>query len=84
MLALMEGRFDDAEALIEETAALGRRAQSWNAAVSQRVALFVLRREQGRLAELADSVRRVGARVPGAAAVPLRPGPRRGRARASR
>ena len=58
MLALMEGRFDDAEALIEETAALGRFAQSWNAAVSQRVALFVLRREQGRLAELADSVRR--------------------------
>ena len=33
MLALMEGRFDDAEALIEETAALGRYAQSWNAAV---------------------------------------------------
>jgi tetratricopeptide (TPR) repeat protein len=58
MLALMEGRFDDAGALIEETAALGRFAQSWNAAVSQRVALFLLRREQGRLAEVADSIRR--------------------------
>jgi len=58
MLALMEGRFDDAGALIEETAALGRFAQSWNAAVSQRVALFLLRREQGRLAEVADNIRR--------------------------
>ena len=84
MLALMEGRFDDAEALIEETAALGRFAQSWNAAVSQRVALFVLRREQGRLAELADSVRRSVHEYPALLALPLRPGPRRGRARASR
>jgi DNA-binding SARP family transcriptional activator/tetratricopeptide (TPR) repeat protein len=58
MLALMEGRFDYAERLIEETLLLGQRAQSWNAVVSQRVALFVLRREQGRLAELADTIRR--------------------------
>jgi DNA-binding SARP family transcriptional activator/tetratricopeptide (TPR) repeat protein len=58
MLALMEGRFDDAERLVEETLLLGQRAQSWNAVVSQRVALFVLRREQGRLAELADTIRR--------------------------
>jgi hypothetical protein len=58
MLALMEGRFEDAERLVEETLLLGQRAQSWNAVVSQRVALFVLRREQGRLAELADTIRR--------------------------
>jgi tetratricopeptide (TPR) repeat protein len=58
MLALMEGRFDDAERLIGETLRLGQRAQSWNAVVSQRVALFVLRREQGRLAELEATIRR--------------------------
>jgi tetratricopeptide (TPR) repeat protein len=58
MLALMEGRFADAERLIEDTVALGRRVESWNAAVSQRIALFVLRREQGRLAELAPTIDR--------------------------
>jgi DNA-binding SARP family transcriptional activator/tetratricopeptide (TPR) repeat protein len=58
MLALMEGRFDQAEQLIEETLTLGQRAESWNAVVSHRIALFVLRREQGRLAELADTISR--------------------------
>ena len=58
MFALMEGRFEEAETLIEESAARGRRVESWNAAVSQRVALFVLRREQGRLAELAAMIDR--------------------------
>jgi tetratricopeptide (TPR) repeat protein len=58
MLALMEGRFEDAEPLIAETLAVGERAESWNAAVSHRLALFVLRREQGRLAELADVIER--------------------------
>jgi DNA-binding SARP family transcriptional activator len=52
MLALIDGRLEEAERLIEETMALGRRAQSWNAVVTQRLALFVLRRAQGRLAEL--------------------------------
>ena len=54
----MEGRFDEAERLIGEAAALGRQAESWNASVSERLALFVLRREQGRLAELEDTMRR--------------------------
>jgi DNA-binding SARP family transcriptional activator len=58
MVALMEGRFADAERLIEDTVALGRRVESWNAAVSQRIALFVLRREQGRLEELAPTIDR--------------------------
>jgi DNA-binding SARP family transcriptional activator len=58
MLALMEGRFEQAEELISETLALGQRAQSWNAVVTQRLTLFVLRRAQGRLAELEDSIRR--------------------------
>ena len=58
MLALMEGRLADAEQLISETLALGRRSQSWNAVVSERFALFVLRRAQGRLAEFEDTIKR--------------------------
>jgi DNA-binding SARP family transcriptional activator len=58
MLALMEGRFADAERLIEATLVLGRRVESWNALVSHLIALFVLRREQGRLAELATAISR--------------------------
>jgi tetratricopeptide (TPR) repeat protein len=58
MFALMEGRFADAEALIAQTRAAGERAESWNAVVSERVQLFVLRRAQGRLAELEDVLAR--------------------------
>ena len=58
MLALMEGRFGDAEELIAETLAMGERTERWNARVSHRLALFVLRREQGRLAEVEDLIRR--------------------------
>ena len=58
MLALMEGRFEEAERLIAETLAVGQRAESWNAAVSHRLELFVLRRDQGRLAELEETIRR--------------------------
>jgi tetratricopeptide (TPR) repeat protein len=54
----MEGRFEQAERLISETLALGERSQSWNAVVSQRIALFVLRRAQGRLAELEETISR--------------------------
>ncbi|UGS34019.1 AfsR/SARP family transcriptional regulator [Capillimicrobium parvum] len=57
-LALLEGRFEDAERLIEETLARGRLAVSWNAAVSQKLQLFVLRRAQGRLAEVEESMTR--------------------------
>jgi len=58
MMALLEGRFDEAERLIEQTVRVGRRSESWNALVTERVARFVLRREQGRLAEVADVMRR--------------------------
>ena len=58
MLALMEGRLEEAEWLISETFAIGERAATWNASVSQRMGLFMLRREQGRLAELDDPIRR--------------------------
>jgi DNA-binding SARP family transcriptional activator len=51
-LAMAEGRFAEAEALIEETATVGERAQSRRAAaVARTLPLFLLRREQGRLAE---------------------------------
>jgi tetratricopeptide (TPR) repeat protein len=64
MLALLDGRFDDAERLIAETRDQGRRAESWNAVVTERLATFVLRREQGRLAEVEDTIRRSVAEYP--------------------
>jgi DNA-binding SARP family transcriptional activator/tetratricopeptide (TPR) repeat protein len=56
LVALVEGRLEDAERLIAETFSVGRIAVCWNAEVSRRVALFVLRRYQGRLAELEDTI----------------------------
>jgi tetratricopeptide (TPR) repeat protein len=51
-LAMAEGRFAEAEDLIDEAAAVGERAQSRTAAaVARTLPLFLLRREQGRLAE---------------------------------
>jgi tetratricopeptide (TPR) repeat protein len=58
MLALMEGRLEEADELIAETAVIGQRATPLNAQVSRRLGLYVLRREQGRLAELEDTLRR--------------------------
>jgi tetratricopeptide (TPR) repeat protein len=58
LVALLDGRLQDAERLIEETLALGRAAVSWNAEVTHRIALFALRRHQGRLAELDDMMSR--------------------------
>lgn len=56
-LALLEGRFDDAERLIPHALSLGERAQSWNATVAFRLQRYLLRREQGRLAEVSEVVR---------------------------
>ena len=58
VFALHDGRFDAAEQLIEETLAVGRQAQTWDADIARLFAQFVLRREQGRLAELEGDVRR--------------------------
>ena len=58
VLALHDGRFDDAETLIEETLALGRQAQTWDANIAHLFAQFILRREQDRLFELEDNLRR--------------------------
>ena len=57
MLAVLEGRFDEAEGLISHTRDLGERALGWSAAVSHGLQLYVLRRQQGRLAEVEDLVR---------------------------
>ena len=58
VLALHDGRFDDAETLIEETLAVGRQAQTWDANIAHLFAQFILRREQDRLSELEDDLRR--------------------------
>jgi predicted ATPase/DNA-binding SARP family transcriptional activator/class 3 adenylate cyclase len=55
-LALFEGRLSDAEHAIHEALELGRLAQSANAQVAFDLQMYALRREQGRLEELVDSV----------------------------
>jgi DNA-binding SARP family transcriptional activator len=57
-IALLEGRFAEAEQLIAETRSLGERVQAWDATMYYRLQLYVLRRELGRIAELDDLVRR--------------------------
>ncbi len=64
LLALLEGRLDEAEQLITETRSLGERAQSWNAAVTYGLQLYVLRRDQGRLEEMEELVRRAATEYP--------------------
>lgn len=63
--ALLDGRFNEAERLADETLALGQEAQAWDAAASRLFALFVLRREQGRLDELEDDLRHALVTHPG-------------------
>jgi tetratricopeptide (TPR) repeat protein len=58
IVSLAEGRFEEAERLIAQTRAAGEGAERWNARVCERIQLFVLRRAQGRLAELEDMIRR--------------------------
>src|SRR4051794_5930799 len=58
LLALTDGRFTEAEQMIARARATGDRVERWNARVSERLQLFVLRRAQGRLAELEDVLRR--------------------------
>jgi DNA-binding SARP family transcriptional activator len=54
MVALLDGRLVEAEDLVSEARALGESAQAWNAEVSYRLQLHVLRREQGRAEETLD------------------------------
>jgi tetratricopeptide (TPR) repeat protein len=53
-IALLEGEFNAADPLIHEALELGERATRWNAQITYRLQLFVLRDAQGRLTELAE------------------------------
>ncbi|HEX3239055.1 MAG TPA: amidohydrolase family protein [Solirubrobacterales bacterium] len=56
--AQLAGRFEEAERLAEETLEIGRRGQAENAVNAYAQAMFNIRREQGRLAEVEPAVRR--------------------------
>ena len=64
-LGLQEGRFREAEALIEQARELGEHALSWNAAVAFRAQLYMLHREQGQLEEARELLARSGVEYPG-------------------
>ena len=55
--AIFQGEFAEGERLAEEAWQLGQQAESWEAGCVYRFALFCLRREQGRLAEIEDMIR---------------------------
>ena len=55
--AQLAGRFDEAERLAQETLAIGQRGQAENALHYYAQAMFNIRREQGRLAEVEGAVR---------------------------
>jgi tetratricopeptide (TPR) repeat protein len=54
LMALHEGRFEEADALIERALVLGRRAQRREAESAYALQLYQLRREQGRAGETAE------------------------------
>ena len=58
VVALLEGELADAENLVAGARSLAEHVLSWNTAVSYGIQLFMLRREQGRLGEVEDTVRR--------------------------
>jgi DNA-binding SARP family transcriptional activator len=64
LVALLEGRFDEAERLIAETRLLGERALSWSAAITHGLQLFLLHRERGGVEEVEQLVRRAVADNP--------------------
>ena len=64
MRAVMEGRLADAERALEEAVALAARAQSDNAPMRAALQLFLLRRAQGRLAEVEPALALIAERQP--------------------
>ena len=56
--AQLDGRFEEAEQLADEALEIGRHGQAENAVNAYWQAMFNIRREQGRLAEVEPSVRR--------------------------
>jgi DNA-binding SARP family transcriptional activator len=63
-MALLEGRFEDAERLIGETRSLGARPQSWTAEATYGLQMYALRRDRGRLQEVESLVRRAAKENP--------------------
>src|SRR5207247_6865321 len=62
---LLQGRLTKAERLIPEARRIGQQAQSWNAEMSYLLQMFVLRRYQGRLAEVEELASSAAADHPG-------------------
>ena len=58
VLALLEGRFEDAQSLISETLEVGRRSNRSDAVASHTFHLYQLRKEQGRLSEIKELLSR--------------------------
>jgi len=56
--ALLRGEFSEGEELAEEALRIGERAQSYDAGFAYRITMFGVRREQGRLQEIEDLIRR--------------------------
>jgi tetratricopeptide (TPR) repeat protein len=57
-LALLEGRFADAETLVESALRSGASSVPWDAVIFTRMQLFALRSEDGQLAEMEPAIRR--------------------------
>jgi tetratricopeptide (TPR) repeat protein len=57
-LATLQGAFPQAEQLVERTFILGQRAERAMAVIYRAIGLYMLRREQGRLHEVEDAIRR--------------------------
>ena len=64
ILAMSEGRLDEAEELIELAFEAGRRTQTWNSVVSHELHLVVLRRAQGRAGECIPTLETVAREYP--------------------
>ena len=65
MMALSDGRFEEAEKHVADTLSVGHGPQRWDAVASYRMALYLLRREQGRLGEIEETLRRSVEEHPG-------------------
>jgi tetratricopeptide (TPR) repeat protein len=63
-LALLEGRFADAAAVVESALRFGASSVPWDAVIFSQVQRFALRREDGRLAEMEPAIRRSVAEFP--------------------
>jgi DNA-binding SARP family transcriptional activator len=64
-LVFLRGDFAEAERLAEEALEIGKHAQSWDAGFSYLIMIFAIRREQGRLSEIDELMRRSVDEYPG-------------------